>query len=141
MIEGKTYLSGPMNSQKAVDQMFRVARLLKDKQIDVINPADVPYGKTYYSHLPAEGLRNGLCSLTESENIVLIPGWKEARGCIIEMFTAALIGTKMFTVNEIQLEKDIILLEKYEIPLEQLNKTVAQLLLTQNETYELKYSK
>lgn len=141
MIKGKTYLSGPMHNIEAVEKMFKTEHLLKNMNINVINPADVVYGKTPYSHLPAEGLRHGLSALTEAENIILTPGWEDARGCIIEMFTASLTGTKMFTLNPAQLNQGNICLEKYEILSENLNETIAQILLTQNKKYELNQNK
>jgi len=99
MTYGTIYLSGPMNTTEDESLFGVVAEKLKVHGLETRNPAGVEWGTTEFAQLPAEGMRVGMTELAQCESIFLMGEWRNARGCIAEVFMSALIGAKIYELD------------------------------------------
>lgn len=70
-----------------------VAKLLRDRGVEVRNPAENDAGSTgkpweYY-------IRLALRSLLECDEVVLLPGWEASRGAQLERYVAEKLGMQI----------------------------------------------
>ncbi len=93
---GAIYIAGPMTGIPEFNYpMFNaVAKDLRDKGIEVRNPAENDAGSTgkpweFY-------MRLALRSLLECDAVVLLPGWRGSRGARIEESIAHALGMKVW---------------------------------------------
>jgi hypothetical protein len=87
-----TYIAGPMSGLPEFNHpMFhRVAKHLRDRGVEVRNPAEVDggsMGKPWEFYM-----RLALRSLLECDSVVLLPGWRNSRGAVIEERIARELG-------------------------------------------------
>lgn len=96
----KVYLSGPMTGYK--DHNFPAfnieAQRLRNLGYKVTNPVEVNPG-VYSWH---ECLRNDVSELTKCDSLVLMPGWQESEGAMLELQVAFRLGLQIRLCEEIQ---------------------------------------
>lgn len=104
MVDSLTfYLSGPMNGDYIVaEQTFvSMGTLLRSANIMVCSPHEVNWEKLTKSGKSAAGLRFGLTQLVSTDGIILFGDWREARGCLLEVFTAVSIGLEIREITNV----------------------------------------
>lgn len=129
---GEIYLSGSMSHHNALETFQDITEVLTTKyNLKVHNPTNIKYGSTLYAHLPAEGFRNSIASLTKANSCFLFGNWKTARGCITEILVAALTGVKIYELNFSELQKGNLEVKLLPITKDNVNLYVAELLTEQ----------
>lgn len=91
-----TFISGPSNSDF---ETVRQQLLISGFDTEIVTPEDIDYTNPLYTGLPGSGFREQLARLSICDKIVFLPGWEQRRGCIAELLTATLCGTKTFEIG------------------------------------------
>lgn len=98
----KIYIAGPMSGLPDFNYpaFNREAKRLRRLGHEVLNPAEnpVPECGTWNGYM-----RMALRQLIECECVVLLPGWIESRGAVIERNLAKGLGMKVLECKEIRL--------------------------------------
>lgn len=87
----RVYLSGPMTGYDELNKpaFHSLAERLRDMGYFVINPADVPDGRTWNESVMAD-IREMLEFRPDA--LVMLPGWERSRGASLEAFVARIFG-------------------------------------------------
>lgn len=92
----KLYLAGPMSGLPDFNYptFDRYARLLREKDFEVFNPAEAHNGET---GLPlAKYFETDLPEVCRADGIAVLPGWRESKGATIEVDLARHLGKPVF---------------------------------------------
>lgn len=101
----RLYLSGPMTGY--VDHNFPAfnaeAKRLRNLGYTVINPVEVNGADAVGKGLSWQTcLINDVRALTHCDSLVLMPGWQESEGAMLELATAFRLGLQIRLCEEIQ---------------------------------------
>lgn len=90
-----TYIAGPMTGLPEFNYpaFAAAAKVLRDKGVDAVSPAELDDGSTgkswdYY-------MRLGLRALLDCDEMVLLPGWEDSRGARLERQVAEALGMRI----------------------------------------------
>ena len=84
----KVYISGRISGDPAYKEKFMKAETtLKGWGDTVINPAWLPKGLT-----PASYMRISIAAVEAADVLLLLPGWEQSKGAMIEKLYAEYIG-------------------------------------------------
>jgi hypothetical protein len=93
-----TYIAGPMTGYPAFNypEFHYVAGVLRSKGVEVINPAEL-HGEddTGGDHPWEYYLRVALKAVLECDEVVLLKGWQQSRGAVLERHVAEQLGMKI----------------------------------------------
>jgi len=94
----KVYIAGPMTGIKDHNYpaFHAAATQLRAEGYDVVNPAEQPYGmgKTWEFYM-----RLGLQGLLQCDEILMLPGWRNSKGAVLERQVAETLG---MTVSDME---------------------------------------
>lgn len=89
-----TYIAGPMKGfpDKNYPAFEKVTQKLRNEGIEVLSPHEVgpKHGETYEWYI-----REDLKLLLQCDNIVMLPGWKNSKGAVLEHSVAVMCGMKV----------------------------------------------
>lgn len=141
----KIFLSGPMidddytnfhKAEKYALSEYRLTELNKisdDVKLEVLNPA-LGKGSENYSHQNSTWLRAALNSLSYADEVWFLPGWRNARGSVVECTVAMTLRLPLYEWN---LESSPVLMNiDEEFDQEFFNDHVIQLLKNQDEFFK-----
>jgi len=98
----KLYVAGPMTGLPEFNYpLFNaVAKRLRELGFEVLNPAEnpVPPCGTWAGYM-----RMALVQLVQCDGIVLLPGWTESRGALLERAIAQALGIRVTHFTDPQL--------------------------------------
>ena len=89
------YLAGPMTGlpQFNYGQFHCAAADLRERGLTVVNPAELFDGDT--GHDRKHYIREGIRALLDCDQLVLLPGWINSRGALLELSIAQQIGLRI----------------------------------------------
>jgi hypothetical protein len=94
----KYYLAGPMTGLPEYNfpAFDEAAQLLRAWGFDVLSAHEVDHGETPESRGKTKGyfdyLRASIFVLLKCNTIILLPGWRDSRGCQAEYYVARTLG-------------------------------------------------
>ena len=96
-----TYVCGPMTGIPEFNhpEFNRVAKLLRDKGLKVINPAEVDgsdFGQPWDWYLR----RDLILIAKKVGRVVLLNGWQNSHGASLERYNAEKLGCEIITISE-----------------------------------------
>lgn len=97
-----TYIAGPMTGIPEFNypEFNRVAKLLRDKGLLVLNPAEMD-GAVGTGHPWDFYLRRDLALLAEKVGrVVLLPNWRNSNGATLEKYVAEKLGCEIIPSSE-----------------------------------------
>ncbi len=93
------YLSGPMSGLPEFNYpaFTSAAKILRSQGHAVVSPHELPADcpgclNTGYEHSWSEHMRVDLAALLTCDVIVMLPGWQQSRGALLEKSVAEAIG-------------------------------------------------
>lgn len=100
----KVYLSGPMTGlpNKNKDEFDRYAFTLRTKGFLVVSPVEMDdnpdqgYDNVYYRCLKA-----AVAAMLTCEVVVILPGWKESKGAVVEVDLANSLKMPVYSIEEL----------------------------------------
>ena len=104
----KIYLSGPMTGKPDFNRtaFAEAAARLRDLGFEVVNPHemkepflkmnDPDYNWRQYLARDISALLTG-----DFDGVVVLPGWKDSRGSVLELLVAQYIGLKVFPLDAV----------------------------------------
>lgn len=107
------YISGPMTGVPAHNfpEFNRVAKLLRDRGHNVVNPAELPMGGTdgsWASYLARDlvAMLQGPAGHSDGypycKSVVQLENWQGSRGAVLEKVNAFALGMSLHSVKEIE---------------------------------------
>ena len=107
------YLAGPMSGLPEFNYpaFNEAAALLRAKGHTVLNPAEnpVPACGTWQGYM-----RLALAQLVQCECIVLLPGWSESKGALIERWLAQVLGMEVMHFVDAQMLEQVPLMSAFD---------------------------
>ena len=105
---GRVFLSGPMTGIEDFNfpAFNEAAATLRSRGHEVWNPAEIDGGKADQPR--AYYLRKDIIALCDCDSLVLLPGWKDSDGAVLEKEIADQLGLGVFYYPNIfeHLEKE-----------------------------------
>ena len=94
------YLSGPMERVEGKNHSHfnKVATILREKGLEVLNPAENDGGSTEKSR--EFYLRLDLQLLSKANSIVMLKGWESSAGCAMELTIAKELNYNLYWFND-----------------------------------------
>ena len=101
------YIAGPMTGIEDFNYPLfnKVATIYRMFGNRVINPAEFYGGKQDRSR--SEYMRKSFQSILNSTHIVLLPGWKDSQGALLEVFIAQELGLYIQEYEEPSSDDDV----------------------------------
>lgn len=139
----RIFLSGPMtnddytNFHKAEEYALSLSKykdqeISDDFRLEVLNPS-LGNGSENYSHQRSTWFRAALNSLSYADEVWFLPGWRNARGSIVEFTVALSLRLPLYEWN---LNFENVLLDlNHEFEEESFSETIIELLEEQNKSY------
>lgn len=102
------YVSGPMSGIENLNYplFYHIDKRLVAGGYRVLNPADNRVENKTGDELYQEFMRLALKQLLESDSMVLLPGWQNSKGAVMEKTVADMIGINTFELTEIEAAMD-----------------------------------
>ena len=89
------FISGPITGNKEYETDFRLGEMVLEREgHKSINPADMPEGLTR-----ADYMRVSLAQVEAADAILMLPGYENSGGAMIEKQYAEYLGKRVFFLN------------------------------------------
>ena len=96
----KVFVSGPMTREDSSQIFDEAVQTLKGLGYEeIFDPSKIDYDHKSYQGKPSSGFRQQIAELSTSDVLVLLDGWQNSRGCVIELVNAVVFGLEIFELK------------------------------------------